>query len=257
MGLEKVINFVGHVPLVGWAMRRYARLYLEGSVITIAHGHLAGWRWKRYHRYVNGYWLGHYELPIQAALARELSPGQTFFDLGANAGFFTLLAAKCVGAKGQCVAFDPSPENAISITAQIELNHLTQCRVVQECVHAQEGEASFSFETAGSPMGHLGAKREGESSIQVKQTTLDAAYRVYGAPNFIKMDIEGAEVAALEGARELLQTCHPAWLIELHGAECAEGVRRILSGHGYSFFSLDAKALAADAVLPQHIIARR
>jgi hypothetical protein len=101
----KLISTAGRIPVVGRALRWLARRYPEGSVVTIHTGRAAGFRWKRYHRYVNGYWPGIYELLIREALARELKPGQVFYDVGANAGFFSLVGACCVGPGGRVFAF--------------------------------------------------------------------------------------------------------------------------------------------------------
>src|SRR5581483_2433575 len=111
MNSARIIQGLGRVPILGSALRSLARRYREGSVVTIKHGEAAGFRWKRHHRYLNGYWIGQYELEIQAALKRELRAGDTFFDVGANAGFFTLLASRFVGTEGKCVAFDPLAMN--------------------------------------------------------------------------------------------------------------------------------------------------
>src|SRR5438445_12059998 len=171
MNRAKVIEMVGKVPVVGSALRRLARRYPEGSVVEIRSGVAAGLRWKRHHRYVNGYWLGHYELNIQELLKQELAAGQTFFDVGANAGFFTLVAAKLVGPGGKCVAFDPSPDNDQSIREQLELNLLSNCMSVQKALGARAGTAMFAFAAPGSPMGHLGAAANGEQSMQVQVIT--------------------------------------------------------------------------------------
>ena len=55
------------------------------------------------------------ERPLQSALQRELRPGATFFDIGANVGFVTLIAARLVGPSGRVVAFEPVPENVAAI----------------------------------------------------------------------------------------------------------------------------------------------
>ena len=144
------IASIGRIPWLGRATRWYASQYPENSVIKIRHGHAAGFFWRRHHRYVHGYWIGHYELPIQEALKRELKPGHTFFDLGAHAGFFTLVAAQLVGTNGYCVAFEPAPENCASIHEQIELNSLCPCLVVNEAISDRVGSTFFSFSFAGS-----------------------------------------------------------------------------------------------------------
>src|SRR5260221_11618282 len=130
MKTAQLTSFVGRLPLISSCLRWYASHYVEGSVIRIRQGHAAGFLWKRHHRYVNGYWIGHYEFPIQEALKRELKLGDTFYDVGANAGFFTLVAARLIGPQGKCVAFDPSPDNYASVTEQIQLNSLNNCTAV-------------------------------------------------------------------------------------------------------------------------------
>ncbi len=252
-----MITLAGRVPVLGSLLRSFARRYAEGSVVEIKQGLAAGLRWRRHHRYVNGYWIGHYELPIQEALRRELSPGQTFYDVGANAGFFTLVAARLVGAQGKCVAFDPLPDNIESIREQVELNALSHCAVVPEAVSEQPGTASFSFASAGDSQGHLGgSRRPGERAIEVKVTTLDVAMADHGAPHLVKVDVEGAEAQVLKGAATLLSKARPNWLIELHGPECERDVKRILSAHGYRFFDLHGQELPPEADLPHHFLAK-
>jgi FkbM family methyltransferase len=251
-----LITAVGRLPFMGWALRRLAHCYREGSVVTLRSGVAAGMRWRRHHRYVNGYWIGQYELPIQEGLARELKPGMVFFDVGANAGFFTLVAAKLVGSQGKCVAFDPMPENVESVRQQIKLNELGYCTAVQKAVGAHVGEAEFTFGTAGDSTGRFGSGGDGKTTMTVKVTTLDEAIARFGRPDFIKMDIEGAEVDALAGAERVLKEERPTWLIELHGPDCERGVRRIMSEHGYGFFDLRNNPILSGMELPHHVLAK-
>jgi FkbM family methyltransferase len=252
----KLIELVGGVPLLGSALRRLARRYPEGSVVDIRSGIAAGFRWKRHHRYVNGYWLGHYELDIQELLAQELAAGQTFFDVGANAGFFTLVAAKLVGPGGKCVAFDPAPDNDRSIREQLELNSLTNCVSVQKAVGSQAGTATFAFSAPGSAMGHLGSAANGEQSLQVQVITLDQAAKEYGRPDFIKLDVEGADIEAMQGAAGLLKEARPRWLIELHGETCEKEVGRILREANYEILDLRGGKIMPGARLSRHILAK-
>ena len=238
MSSARLIHSIGQLPILGSFFRWWARRYPENSIVTIQHGEAAGLRWLRHHRYVNGYWIGHYELPLQHVLKRELRTGQTFFDVGANAGFFTLVAAKLVGSSGKCVAFEPAPANLECIREQVELNQLAHCQVVAEAVGAQVGESTFSFDLIGSSFGHLGHGREGDYEIAVPVTTLDVASQRFGAPDFVKMDIEGDETVALPAGKWLLHEHKPVWLIELHTPQGALEVTRILREAGYHLFDL-------------------
>jgi FkbM family methyltransferase len=252
----RIITTIGRVPWLGRALRWYARQYPENSVVKIRHGHAAGFLWRRHHRYVNGYWIGQYELPIQEALKRELKPGHTFFDVGANAGFFILVAARLVGMSGRCVAFEPLPENDASIYEQIELNSLCPCSVVGEAISDRVGSAFFSFPSTGSSVAHLGESRKGEQRLPVKVTTVDGACARFGKPDFIKMDIEGAEARALKGASHTLRNLRPGWLIELHNSECEREVKALLQEARYAFFDLQGIALNPSRILPNHFVAR-
>jgi len=252
----RVITSIGRVPWLSRVIRWYAGQYPENSTVKIRHGQAVGLWWRRHHRYVHGYWIGHYELPIQEALKRELKPGHTFFDLGANAGFFSLVAARLVGARGRCVAVEPLPDNCANIHEQIEVNSLGQCSVVNEAISDFVGSAAFFFASAGSSMAHLGEARKGEQQVPVNVTTLDSICARFGKPDFIKMDIEGAEVQALKAAAHTLRDLRPGWLIELHGSECEREVKTLLQKARYGFFDLRGLALNPNQALPRHFIAR-
>ena len=256
MDKSKLIFTVGKIPLVSNALRWYANCFPEGSVVTIKNGYAAGYKWKRYHRHVSGYWVGHYELAMQKAISRELSHGDIFFDVGANAGFFTLVAASIVGRDGHCVAFEPLPENVDSIREQIDLNSLSNCHVVDKALSDHEGVSHF-YCGKDTSTAHLGETHDGTQTIQVELTTLDNALTNWGAPALIKMDIEGGEIDALKGASTLLQDGCAKFLIELHGEKCGEEVRAILQKAGYSFYDLEGTLLDFNKNLPRHIIAKK
>ena len=139
----RLIRQLGTVPILGSGLRWLARRYPEGSVVTIKNGLLAGCQWKRSHKHVTRYWLGVYEMPVQKCLARELGPGDVFYDIGANAGFFSLLGSKCVGEKGHVFAFEPLPENIGAVRSQVQVNNLTNCTVVEAAVSDSVGHVRF------------------------------------------------------------------------------------------------------------------
>ncbi len=255
MIIPEFIASMGRMPGWGQALRYFAGRYREGSVVKIRHGHAAGLWWQRHHRYVNGYWIGHYELPVQEALRRELKQGDTFFDIGANAGFFTLIGARLVGPGGRCIAFEPLEDNCASIEEQIQANALGQCVVAHEAISDFVGWEDFSFSPAGLAGAHLGESRYGERQQPVKVVTLDGACLCFGQPDFIKMDIEGAEARALKGSFHTLHYLRPKWLIELHGFDSEREVKRLLREADYIFTDLRGLPLNPNEVLPDHFSA--
>jgi FkbM family methyltransferase len=226
------------VPGAKRALRWLTHHYREGSVVRIRRGPATGVRWARYHRYVNGYWLGVYELPLQTLLARELRPGGTFWDVGANAGFFSVLAAKLVGSGGQVMAFDPLPENVESIERQFELNPLAQFELMPAAVSDRDGTAELALtENVFTP--HLASGRpagsgHGARTISVRTVALDS---IAGPPPaLVKVDVEGAELRVLKGAEELLKG-PTKWLIELHEGPDRDEVLALLEAAGHTLES--------------------
>jgi FkbM family methyltransferase len=211
-------------------------------------------KWRRHHRYVNGYWLGQYELSLQQALCGELTAGSVFFDVGANAGFFTLLGAKRVGPKGMCVAFDPDVANIASVRAICDLNKLSWVVPVNCAVSDSTGKQWFSQPAPGAPIGHLTATDSGEGCILVPTTTLDAAAAEYGQPDVVKIDVEGAEGMVIRGAPRLLYEHRPVWLMEVHDAIVEQEIRMAFDRARYRLLPV-SKDVPSASPFPKHILA--
>jgi FkbM family methyltransferase len=182
-----------------------------------------------------GFILGTHDTDVQFALSRLLHPGMTCFDIGANVGFTAVLAAKRVGESGRVDCFEPLPENATQIRLNAELNEFTQIRTHQIALGAVDGEAEFRVSRAPT-WGRLedaGATPEQTGTTRVEVRRLDSlvATESLPTPQFIKMDVEGAEAAVLAGGRELLQRARPVMVIELH--HTYQAVVDALAGLGY------------------------
>lgn len=139
----------------------------------------------------------------------SLQPGAIFLDIGANAGLYTVLAAKRVGAQGRVIAFEPAQRNLELLKRNIELNALTNVTIVPRAVGNKMGPCQFGVSRDGAMnslarTGHPGQQIENWQTVEM--TTLDAAIRDLKLPriDFIKIDVEGAEKLVFEGARETL-----------------------------------------------------
>lgn len=261
------VSNLGKIPLVSTLLRKIANRFPEGSIVRIRRGVAAGMLWKRYKRYVNGYWLGIYELPLQQRIALELKAGDTFFDIGANAGFFSLVAAKIVGKTGRVIAFEPLPMNARVVEKQFDINQLDYCGCVCTAISKEQGTCEFvwSRSAKGEPAtstAHLAGYRiDGMEELiidrcVVKVTSLDDFVTREGLfPDLIKIDVEGAEGDVLRGGRKLLYSNKaPRILMETHGEEIATDVDRQLREAGYRFFTVNGVPLA-DGLTERHYIA--
>jgi len=158
-------------------------------------------------------------------VAHFLGRGMTVFDLGANLGQYTLLAAKCVGPTGIVHSFEPSSRMFGELLFNVELNSMSEtCVLNNMAVSDRQGDARLSkYAPGGEVFGSLATQhRKSDDAItgyeQVETTTLDVYVHEKGISrvDFIKMDIEGAELLALQGAARLLSgRGAPAILVEL------------------------------------------
>ncbi len=163
--------------------------------------------------------FGLYELGTMRALRRLLRPGAWFIDGGANIGYFTLLAAKWVGPAGRVDAFEPHPANRARLLANLERNAVGSfVRVHAFALGAVAGEATL-FTPVGDRFNHGEATLypDGNAlSTPTRVVRLDQLFAPGAVPDVIKLDIEGAEHAALQGAASLLASANPPALIIEH-----------------------------------------
>ena len=243
--IAQAIFLLGKIPLLNLLLRTIARIYVEGSIVTIRSGVAAGYKWKRHHRFVNGYWLGIYELPLQQTLVRELRNGDVFYDVGANAGFFSLIGARCVGDNGRVFAFEPLPSNAEAVEDIFATNNLTNCHLIRAAVTNHNGEVSFSS-SDDSSTAHITSvsRRVKTETFNVPALTLDEFTQKFPLPSLIKIDVEGAELLVLRGAEKLLRGSNPPKLIiEVHTKDNDDGLWAFLLSMGYHLFSLKRELL--------------
>ncbi len=184
----------------------------------------------------HGCWLGTYEHDKQQALSRFVQPGMTVFDIGANAGFYTLAFARLVGDRGQVWAFEPLAGKAEQLRRHVRINRCSNVGIIQAAVGSQWGMAGLHVEEDGS-MGSVVAS----GSYKVPVVGLDEllAAGVIPEPHVIKMDIEGSETAALEGAQTLLAKSRPTVFLAMHGEDQRIQCERLLRATGYRIYYLD------------------
>ena len=185
---------------------------------------------------------------------RLLGPGMVVLDVGANQGCHTLLASKCVGTKGKILAFEPSPRERKRLKFHLWLNRCHNVEVSDAALGAASG--SEELYVVLGPESGCNSLRPPEVSqptrkLQVRVERLDDALkaRKIAAVDFIKLDVEGAELAVLRGASTLLSTRpRPIILAEVEDLRTqpwgypAKEILLFLRDVGYRWFSLDEDA---------------
>ncbi|RMD62085.1 FkbM family methyltransferase, partial [Candidatus Parcubacteria bacterium] len=168
---------------------------------------------------------------------RWLRPGETVLDVGSNIGYYLIVADAILGGKGQLHAFEPVPH----LKSLLELNSsslATSVTINQLAIAGHEGATEFYV----SRVPNWGSTKKSSTLLQAEKlevpaTSIDAyCKRQHVRPTFIRMDIEGGEVAALEGALETLRS-NPKLFIEVHlfllTAVELRGISDILLEAGY------------------------
>jgi FkbM family methyltransferase len=193
------------------------------------------------------YRFGHPDRDIQLIRAL-LSPGDLFVDGGAHIGLITLVGAAKVGRTGKVIAFEPASLTRQALLKNLELSGFGWVEVRSEALADTSGERTFTGFTVDAwgsssfvPPDGLPGRRVEET---VRTITLDEVVPVsdYGRLRVIKLDLEGAEYAALQGARHLLETVRMDLIIELEPDHlCRQGasvaaVETLLREYGYQFY---------------------
>ena len=218
--------------------------------MPVLQGPLRGYRWV-VGSSNHGCWLGSYEYNKQRLFARALRSGDVVFDVGANVGFYTLLAARRVGPQGRVVAFEPLASNVRFVQRHLRLNHIDNAQIVEAAVGSHNGPALFETHHSNA-MGRVSDR----GSTIIEQVSLDALSdsRTIPDPALMKIDVEGAELNVLEGASRMLTRARPSIFLATHGVDihraCCDFLRRV----GYDLRPIDASIASIDAT--DEIVAR-
>ena len=199
------------------------------------------------------YVCGSYEPNEFDFLARVLRGGMTVIDVGANEGFYSLFCARRVGAKGMVVAVEPSPRERSRLERNVALNRLRNVRVVASALAARPGRAVLRIANAEhngqnslGAFGHASVTLAGQVEVELEPLDTLVRTQALGRVDLIKLDVEGAELAVLQGAEAVLAASRPLLLFELFDAALrgqgasAQEVLDFLAARGYRFLRFGA-----------------
>jgi len=181
-----------------------------------------------------------------ALLERVLRPGDSFVDVGAHVGYHSLVAARLVGAGGRIFAIDPQPYNCAKILANAELNGFANITVVAAAIDETDGFASLKNQTrqdkARLTLAGAGVN-DGALTFIVPKITLRwllATYELH-AVNLLKIDVEGFELEALNGAGNAIRTIENIVFEVLPGEapDRVQAIARLLQDFSFQMFDVD------------------
>ncbi|NEZ59932.1 FkbM family methyltransferase [Adonisia turfae] len=202
--------------------------------------------------YPNGYsaasvlYCGLYDYNEMFFLLRYLQPEDSFLDIGANVGVYSLLAASKISV-GKIYSFEALPKNYGRLEENIKLNSFDQVKSYSIAVSDTEGSIALNL-AEGDSMPFVSSDFDNENSIIVATNTLDNLLedKPLKQLTLAKIDIEGAELLAFKGATSLLKQQLPyVWILELnntinHFEHTEDEVVNFLRNFGYELYSYDA-----------------
>ena len=173
---------------------------------------------------------GRHKPGVQNCIAERLRPGGCFIDVGADIGFFSLLAAKLAGPGGRVIAIEPVPANADLIKANATLNRFDNVTIVT---------------AAAGAVNRTGAMIPAHRPVPVLTVDGLVSHLRLPPPDMVRIDVEGAEMEVLAGMSDTLWRHHPDILFEVDAQSADEAASRYakmseaLTHYGYEVQRLE------------------
>ena len=205
---------------------------------------------------------GTYEPELTQRIREHVDPAKDAIDIGANIGYHAIRLAFRLNDKRKVLAIEPTPGALVNLKSNISRNNLTDKIILFEGV-ASDAEGACEINcipgleeySSLQELKHPAIDKTGSSKISVPSETVDNLVEQYDLkPGFIKMDIEGAETLALQGALKTLKEHRPKILTELSDpllegfGSSVDKVSQILGQVGYTLY--DASAPSQKVVSP-------
>jgi len=213
--------------------------FKNGKLVPILSGPLKGYKYNVSPQTGFSSLLGRWEWESQIIYNSVIMPGFVVFDLGANFGIHSLLYSKLIGSDGKVFAFEPLPSNISDLELHKKANNIDNIEIVPVGIADTEGECEFLIADHGSQGSLVGIGKENGSRIIIPITTLDNfCYKNKIFPDFVKIDIEGAEGVALKGFEECVSKTYPFFSIDLHTPEQDMLVGAFMEKFGYEVYRI-------------------
>ena len=172
------------------------------------------------HVMLDGLW----ESWLTVFMASHVKTGMNVVDAGANHGYYTLLFSDLVGPKGKVAAFEPNPPIAQLLKQSVAVNGFSSHATVYEKALVAEEDVTLTFYAEDAEPKNarvVGAELAAhDRTVQVQGSRLDSVLAHWPRVDFMKVDVEGAEEAMIEGSSAILERDRPKLVLEFSAVRC-------------------------------------
>jgi FkbM family methyltransferase len=169
-----------------------------------------------------------HEYDISTFVYGTLEEGDTFVDVGAMGGLYSIISSRIVGNKGKVIAAEPNPYNVRFLQKNIELNNLHNITLVEKAIGEKKRKVTLYYDKESTESTSI-FRGERKKSFETEMVTLDSLTEKGGFVKMLKIDSEGYDEKVLEGAIKTLQKTH-CCIIETNN----EIIRTSLSQLGFN-----------------------
>lgn len=235
MLLERLYK-LSNKSLMGKIIRIPLKLVSKSRVFKILNGPNKGFKWI-VGSGIHSCWIGNYEFSKQKKVILYGSNCKIFYDIGAHAGFYTMMFSKLANKNGAVYAFEPNPYNLYNLNKHLDINSLYNVSVFQTAVSDFKDYISF----VNDENSYMGKINQSGSGFYVNTDYIDnlVTKNIIKPPDFIKIDVEGAELSVLKGSMNTLQKYYPILFIAIDDKENKVEIYHLLTKLEYNISTID------------------
>jgi FkbM family methyltransferase len=181
---------------------------------------------------------------------------KTVYDIGAHVGMYTIFFAKSAGSNGKVYTFEPNPDNYSKIIDNTNINGLKNVNIIKSAIGKNHLKSQLIVRHGDSGTGTLEKtiqeqiiNEKNYKAIEIDVDSIDNLINnnnILHKPDFVKIDVEGLELAVLEGMEKTIQKYHPDLFIEIHGSSMnlkkmnVASVFSILDSYNYKIYHVES-----------------
>ncbi len=229
-------------------LRHAAKWLLSPIMMRIWSGPLEGRKWKASSgiRFIKGT----YEPKNVEAIQKTVQEDDVAYDVGAHVGYFSVLMGDIVGSGGKVIAFEPRGLNLGYLQRHVSANNCHNIEIVSKAVGDHSGHAKLETRT-GSGTGYI--SDTGDEDVEI--TSIDELVESgdLPPPTFLKIDVEGGEMAVLRGARKVIEAQRPRMILATHGDEIDAECRALLREWNYDMQDIDHESGTKEMIVTPQI----